>query len=220
VKSPRRRFPAKAGGREGRRTESQMWRHNYEVAQSGHTPGGNGRLVQHQKSQRPQRGPGAVSNRPQGSSFDDRPLVCWGLAPGGTSAPSGRGCPSALDLAAGILTGDPSAGTEILEGRPEREQLDGLSDSEVLRKSARQLCISTILVCNKFQECGSTLIAENPAEAAVLLRALCGALPAAVAAFGEALKSREHPRPQDNDGTTSNDPMQDLLKRLEAAAKK
>ena len=96
----------------------------------------------------------------------------------------------ALDLAAGVLTGDPLAGTEILEGRPEREHLHGLSDSEVLRKSARQLCISTILVCNKFQECGSTLIAENPAEAAVLLRALCGALPAAVAAFGEALNSR------------------------------
>jgi hypothetical protein len=53
----------------------------------------------------------------------------------------------ALDIAAGILTGDPSAGTEILERRPEREQLERLSDSEVLRKSARQLCIATILAC-------------------------------------------------------------------------
>jgi hypothetical protein len=102
----------------------------------------------------------------------------------------------ALDLAAGVLTGDPAAGTKILEAHPERDQLDGLSDSEVLRRSARELCISNISVCSEFQECGLTLVAENPAEAALLLKALCGALPAAVAAFGEALKSREHPRPQ------------------------
>ena len=125
----------------------------------------------------------------------------------------------ALDLAAGTLTDDPSAGTEILERRREREQLDGLSDSEVLRRSARQLCIATILTCDAFQKFGSTLVAENPAEAALLVKALCGALPAAVAAFGEALKSREHPRPQDNDGTTSTDPIADLIKRIEAAAK-
>jgi hypothetical protein len=47
------------------------------------------------------------------------------------------------------------------------------------------------LVCNEFQECASTLVVENPAEVALLLKALCGALPAAVAAYGEALKSRE-----------------------------
>jgi hypothetical protein len=124
----------------------------------------------------------------------------------------------ALDIAAGILTGDPSAGTEILEGRPEREQLDGLSDSEVLRKSARQLCIAAILSCNAFQESGSTLVAKNPAEAARLLKAVCAAVPAAVAAYGEALKSREQPRP--HDGPTSNDPLLELRKRFEAASKK
>jgi hypothetical protein len=126
----------------------------------------------------------------------------------------------ALDIAAGILTGDPAAGSKLLEAHPEREHLDALSDSEVLRRSARELCISTILACDEFQERASTLVPKNPAEAAQLLKALCGALPAAVAAFGEALKSREHPRPQDSNGTTSNDPMQDLLKRFEPAAKK
>jgi hypothetical protein len=127
----------------------------------------------------------------------------------------------ALDIAAGILTGDPSGGTELLEQRPEREEFDGLSDSEVLRRSARQLCIVSILACHQFQESAPTLIAERPGgKAALLLKALCGALPAAVAAFGEALKSRQHPRPQDNDGTTSNDPLLDLLKRFEAASKK
>jgi hypothetical protein len=76
------------------------------------------------------------------------------------------------------------AGTAILEKRPERDQLDGLSEHEVLRRSARELCISTILVCDQFQECASTLVAESPAETAVLLRALCRALPAAAAAYG------------------------------------
>jgi hypothetical protein len=125
----------------------------------------------------------------------------------------------ALDLAAGVLTGDPPGGAKMLGENSEREQLDGLSDSEVLRRSARELCIVTILTCEEFQERASTLVAENPAEAGQLLKALCGALPAAVAAFGEALKSREHPRPQDNDGTTSKDPIADLLKGFDAASK-
>jgi hypothetical protein len=127
----------------------------------------------------------------------------------------------ALDIAAGILTGDPSAGTKILEKRLEREELDGSSDGEILRRSARQLCIATISTCDAFQKSGSTLVAEHPAEAAQLLKALCGGLPAAVAAFGEALKSKSKglPRPQDN-GTNSEDPVLDLLKRFETAAKK
>jgi hypothetical protein len=71
-------------------------------------------------------------------------------------------------------------------------------------RSARELCIASILVCNEFQECASTLVAENPAEAAMLLKALCDAVPAATAAYGEALKSREQPRLQDNDGAPQN----------------
>jgi hypothetical protein len=63
-------------------------------------------------------------------------------------------------------------------------------------------------------------MAEKPAEVAQLLKALCGGLRAAVAAFGEALKSKERPRPQDDDGTTSEDPLPDLLKRFETASKK
>ena len=63
-------------------------------------------------------------------------------------------------------------------------------------------------------------MAEKPAEVAQLLKALCGGLPAAVAAFGEALKAKELPRPQDHDGTTSEDPLLDLLKRFERASKK
>ena len=47
----------------------------------------------------------------------------------------------ALDIAVGILTGDPAAGPKLLEAHPEREHLDALSDSEVLRRSARQLSV-------------------------------------------------------------------------------
>jgi hypothetical protein len=119
-----------------------------------------------------------------------------------------------------VLTGDPAAGTKILEGHHEREQLDGLSDREVLRRSARELCISTIFACDQFQECPSSLVAENPAEAALLLKAICRAVPAATAAYGEALRSREHPRPQDNNGTTPNNPLLNGLRRFEAASKK
>jgi hypothetical protein len=126
----------------------------------------------------------------------------------------------ALDLAAGVLTNNPAAGTSILEKRPERDELDELPDSEVLRRSARQLCIASILACDEFQEPASTLVAENPAETALLLKALCRAVPAAAAAYGEALKSSKHPRPQDNDGTPCNNPLLAPLKLFESAAKK
>jgi hypothetical protein len=45
-----------------------------------------------QKSQRAERGPGDDPSRPKDSSRDSFALGCSGLAPGGTSAASGRGC--------------------------------------------------------------------------------------------------------------------------------
>jgi hypothetical protein len=51
--------------------------------------------VEHyQESERPERGQGIEPSESPGSSQHDRPVVCPGLATGGTSAPSGRGCPS------------------------------------------------------------------------------------------------------------------------------
>jgi hypothetical protein len=59
----------------------------------------------------------------------------------------------------------------------------------VLRRSARQLCIASILICDEFQERAARLVVKNPAETAMLLKVFCGAVPAATAAHGEALKS-------------------------------
>jgi hypothetical protein len=106
-----------------------------------------------------------------------------------------EGAHQALDLAVGVLTGDPAAGMKFFDDHPGREQLDGLSDSEVLRRSARELCIVGILACDEFQLCASKLVSENPAEAALLLKALSRAVPAAAVAYREALMSREQPRP-------------------------
>jgi hypothetical protein len=102
-----------------------------------------------------------------------------------------EGARHALDLAAGVLTGDPAAGMKMFDDHPGREQLDALSDSEILRRSARELCIATILACEEFQECGSAIVSETPAEAGLLLKALCRAVPAATAAYGEALRARK-----------------------------
>jgi hypothetical protein len=108
-----------------------------------------------------------------------------------------EGARHALDLAAGVLTGDPVAGMKFFEDHPGREQLDGLSDSEVLRRSARELCIVSILACDEFQRGASKLISENPAETAQLLKALGRSFPAAAAVLSESRKLREHPGPQE-----------------------
>jgi hypothetical protein len=73
----------------------------------------------------------------------------------------------ALDLAVGVLTGDPAAGTKILELRPEREQLDSLSDGEVLTRSARELCISTILGCTPEEAMAVWSSIRNPSSRSV-----------------------------------------------------
>jgi hypothetical protein len=90
-----------------------------------------------------------------------------------------------------------------------------MKTSEHPRVSARNDGSGRVIVCP-----GSEGGRRDRLGSGLLLKALCRAVQAAVAAYGEALKSRDHPRPQDNDGTTSKDPLVDLLKRFEAASKK
>jgi hypothetical protein len=54
----------------------------------------------------------------------------------------------ALEVAARLLTGDPATGAAELVSRSKvGEQLGGLSDSELLRRSTRELLILQIVLC-------------------------------------------------------------------------
>jgi hypothetical protein len=98
----------------------------------------------------------------------------------------------AIDVAARVLTGDPTAGPEVLQRQAEeREKLASLPDHELLHRAARELCITNILVSQELQCHLSILVAEKTIETGVLLRALSGAVDAAAAAFGEVLEIRD-----------------------------
>jgi len=54
----------------------------------------------------------------------------------------------ALDVAVPALTGDPAGGTEVLLERHDgREELESLTEPELLMRVARAMCITNILVC-------------------------------------------------------------------------
>ena len=58
-----------------------------------------------------------------------------------------------------------------------------MTDGELLRQAARELCINIILVSRELQRHVSELVAGKTMETAVLLRALNGAVSAAASAF-------------------------------------
>jgi hypothetical protein len=54
-----------------------------------------------------------------------------------------------MDVAAGVLTGDPVAGVEILSREDGGQQeLQGLSDRELLRNASRDPLVAVSLVCH------------------------------------------------------------------------
>jgi hypothetical protein len=110
----------------------------------------------------------------------------------------------AIDVAARVLTGDPTAGPEVLERQAEeREKLASLSDRGLLRTAARELCITNILVSQELRCHLPMLVARKTIETGVLLRALSGAVSAAAAAFGEVLEIRDaKPGSQDDSDDT------------------
>jgi len=63
------------------------------------------------------------------------------------------------------------------------EQLESLSDSELLRRSVRELLVVQIAVCKIIGSRGVFLIEEKPGETAALLKALAHAIRAASLAF-------------------------------------
>ena len=87
----------------------------------------------------------------------------------------------AIEVAAGVLTGDPVAGLKVLSDEDGRQQeLEGLSDRELLRKASREMLIAIRLVFDVLWSQLPHLMATKTMETATLLNALNAGLRAAV----------------------------------------
>jgi len=118
----------------------------------------------------------------------------------------------ALDIAARVLTGDPRHGAEFLERQGKaREELDGLTDRELLRRATRELLVIQIIVAEEVSRRSTFLIGEKIAETALLLRALSSAIGAAAAAFEQVLRLPEQSGAGENNTGVEGDPMAELL---------
>jgi hypothetical protein len=82
---------------------------------------------------------------------------------------------AALDSIAPLLTGDPMTKAEDLTSEA-KDNLDGLSDTERLRRAARELSLTFIRVANAIELSVASLVASRPSEVAALIDALvaCG----------------------------------------------
>jgi hypothetical protein len=95
----------------------------------------------------------------------------------------------ALDMAAGLLTGDPVVGLTFLSDEDGRQQeLEGLSDRELLRKASREMLIAISLVSDVLRSQLPHLMATKTTETATLLNALNAGLRAA----GDGLEQLHH----------------------------
>jgi hypothetical protein len=94
-----------------------------------------------------------------------------------------------LETALPLMTGDPTSTIDdLLRSSPEVEQLDELSDGELLRKAARELARAVYLVAHMMlRQEAEALFITNTGAVAVLMRALADAIRFATAAFGQAL---------------------------------
>jgi hypothetical protein len=87
----------------------------------------------------------------------------------------------ALDMAAGVLTGDPVAGLKVLSDEDGAQQkLEGLSDRELLREASREMLIASRLVFEVLPSQLPSLVQTKAMETATLLNALTAGLRAAV----------------------------------------
>jgi hypothetical protein len=86
-----------------------------------------------------------------------------------------------LDMAAGVLTGDPVAGLKVLGDEDGKQQeLEGLSDRELLREASREMLIASRLVFEVLPSQLPSLVLTKATETATLLNALTAGLRAAV----------------------------------------
>jgi hypothetical protein len=105
---------------------------------------------------------------------------------------------AALESALPLMTRDPTS--TILVRNPEGEQLDGLSDGELLRKAARELARAVYVVAHAMiRREAEALIITRTAAVAVLMRALADSMRSVTAAFGQALNIRSAKLAADRD---------------------
>jgi hypothetical protein len=98
----------------------------------------------------------------------------------------------ALDVAAPLLTGNPAAGVEALsERRDHQEELDGLSDHELLRRAARETLIAVALLCLDLQRHAANLVLQKTLETAGLLTAIAAALRVAPEGLAQSYSIRD-----------------------------
>jgi hypothetical protein len=86
-----------------------------------------------------------------------------------------------LEMAAGVLTGDPAAGVEALVKQSgSQDDLGVLSDRELLRKASREMLIAIRLASEVLPSQLPHLMATKAMETAILLNALTAGLRSAV----------------------------------------
>jgi hypothetical protein len=86
----------------------------------------------------------------------------------------------AIDVAAGVLTGNPAAGVGVLIREDgSRENLETLSDHELLRKASRETLVVINLVCHILRAQLPSLASTKQMETATLMNAIVAACRAA-----------------------------------------
>jgi hypothetical protein len=86
----------------------------------------------------------------------------------------------AMDVASGVLTGNAVAGVEaFVRQEGNQQQLEGMSDRELLTKASREMLVTIGLVCEVFRPQLLPLVAAKTTETATLMNALVAALKAA-----------------------------------------
>jgi hypothetical protein len=125
----------------------------------------------------------------------------------------------AIDVAAGVLTGDPVAGLEaFLKKDGGRQQLEGLSDRELLRKASREMLIVINLVCHILRAQLPLLVATKQIETAALLNAIVAACRAATDGLEQSLHLPDEPGDAVKDSGKSDDPLASVLNKFSEAS--
>jgi len=99
---------------------------------------------------------------------------------------------AALESALPLMTRDPASTIDdLVRSSPERQELEGLSDGELLRKAGRELAMVVYVVAQMMlrQEAEALVITRTEAVG-VLMRALADSMRSVTAAFGQVLNMR------------------------------